>query len=114
MSNVALTIGGRRYTVACAPGEEDHITELGQAIDAKIQSMGQLGTNETRQLLFAALLLADEVHEVKFRSNAPATPAEPAAPIAAAAATPAMDDSLAEQLEAIAAKLEFCALALEA
>ncbi|MFN5084433.1 MAG: cell division protein ZapA [Novosphingobium sp.] len=100
MSNVTLTIGGRNYTVACAAGEEDHVTGLGQAIDAKIQSMGAAGTNEIRQLLFAALLLADEVHEAKSVSRAP-TPA------------PAFDDSQADRLEAIAAKLEACALALE-
>ncbi|MEY4239566.1 MAG: hypothetical protein RL339_2167 [Pseudomonadota bacterium] len=101
MSNVTLTIGGRNYTVACAAGEEAHVTGLGQAIDAKIQSMGGAGTNETRQLLFAALLLADEVHEA--RSAPRVAPAEPA-----------NDDARAEQLEAIAAKLEACALALEA
>jgi cell division protein ZapA len=100
MSNVTLSIGGRNYTVACAAGEEEHVTELGQAIDAKIQSMGAAGTNETRQLLFAALLLADEVHEAKSAKRP--SPLEPAS-----------DDSQAERLEAIAAKLEACALALE-
>lgn len=100
MSNITLTIGGRSYTVACAAGEEDHIAGLGQAIDAKIQSMGNSGTNETRQLLFAALLLADEVHEAK-------TPSRGAPP------QPVFDDSQAERLEAIATKLEACALALE-
>lgn len=100
MSNVSLIIGGRNYTVACAAGEEDHITGLGQAVDAKIQSMGAAGTNENRQLLFAALLLADEVHEAKTPSRAAPTP-------------PILDDSHAERLEAIATKLEACALALE-
>ncbi|MDT9014023.1 cell division protein ZapA [Novosphingobium sp. APW14] len=100
MSNVTLSIGGRNYTVACASGEEEHVTSLGRAIDAKIQSMGAAGTTESRQLLFAALLLADEVHEVKSASRA--------APVA-----PAIDDDQAERLEAIAAKLEACALALE-
>ena len=65
MSNVALSIGGRSYTVNCAPGEEDHIAELGAMIDAKLASMGAAGQNETRNLLFAALLLADEVYELK-------------------------------------------------
>ena len=59
MSNVTLSIGGRSYTVACAAGEEEHVAGLGRAIDAKIQSMGAAGTTESRQLLFAALLLAD-------------------------------------------------------
>ena len=100
MSNVTLTIGGRNYTVACAAGEEAHVTGLGQTIDAKIQSMGGSGTNETRQLLFAALLLADEVHETKSADRSPTV-------------EPAKDDAQAERLEAIAAKLEACALALE-
>ena len=100
MSNVTLTIGGRNYTVACAAGEEAHVTGLGRAIDAKIQSMGGAGTNETRQLLFAALLLADEVHEAKSADRSPTVESTQA-------------EAQAERLEAIAAKLEACALALE-
>ncbi len=64
MSNVTLRIGGRDYTVACAAGEEDHITGLGRLIDARIQGLaGSAGMSETRQLLFAALLLADTLHD---------------------------------------------------
>lgn len=64
MSNVTLRIGGRDYTVACATGEEDHVTGLGRLIDARIQGLaGSAGMSETRQLLFAALLLADTLHE---------------------------------------------------
>jgi cell division protein ZapA len=99
MSNVILTIGGRNYTVACAAGEEAHVTGLGRAIDAKVQSMG-MTSNENRQLLFAALLLADEVHEAK-------------SPERSMVAPPQIGDSFAERLEGIAAKLEACALALE-
>ena len=108
MSNVTLEIGGRRYTVSCAAGEEEHVTGLGRAVDAKIQSMGQVGTNETRQLLFAALLLADEVHEAKSPTRSGvAAPVDQAPP-------PAQTEAYADQLEAIAARLESCALALEA
>ncbi|MBN8485406.1 MAG: cell division protein ZapA [Sphingomonadales bacterium] len=98
MSNVSLQIGGRSYTVACAAGEEDHVAGLGKLIDEKVQSMGG-GHNEVRQLLFAALLLADELHEARHR--APATAAPAAGP----------DHSAA--LEAIADRLEKCAAALE-
>ena len=107
MSNVTLSIGGRNYTVACASGEEEHVAGLGRAIDAKVQSMGTAGTTETRQLLFAALLLADEVHEAKSatRSAAPQPQQQ--------AEQPSGDDSHADRLEAIAAKLEACVLALE-
>lgn len=69
MSEVRLTVGGREYPVACAEGEEAHVTRLGEAIDAKLQQMGgNLSPKEAQNLLFAALLLADELHELKARA----------------------------------------------
>ena len=65
MSEVSLSIGGRSYKVACADGEEAHIRRLGEAIDGKLRSMPQLSPQETQNLLFASLLLADELHEAK-------------------------------------------------
>jgi cell division protein ZapA len=101
MSNVTLHIGGRDYTVACAEGEETHVSELGALIDGKIQAMGG-GHNEPRQLLFAALLLADELHEAKHRGGGVAN-----------VAAPAQSDLHADTLEALAARLENCVTALE-
>ena len=63
MSEVALSIGGRTYRVACGPGEEERVSRLGAAINDKLSSMGNLSGNDAQNLLFAALLLADEVHE---------------------------------------------------
>jgi len=101
MSNVSLQIGGRSYTVNCAAGEEDHVARLGRLIDQKVQSMGG-GHTEVRQLLFAALILADELHEARSgHAPAPAAAPPPAAP----------DHSAA--LEALADRLEKCATALE-
>lgn len=65
MSEVTLVIGGRRHTVACAPGEEAHITKLGELIDAKMQQIGSLSVPDSQNMLFAALFLADELHEAK-------------------------------------------------
>lgn len=101
MSNITLRIGGRDYAVACAEGEEDHVTNLGRLIDDKVRQMGSAGQSEPRQLLFAALLLADELHEAQGRLTGAAAPArnEP--------------DREAALLEAIATRLENCASALE-
>lgn len=63
MTEVTLKIGGKAYRVACAPGEETRVERLGAAIDDKLSSMGQLGGHDAQNLLFAALLLADEAHE---------------------------------------------------
>ncbi|OYW44588.1 MAG: cell division protein ZapA [Sphingomonadales bacterium 32-68-7] len=100
MSNVTLSIGGRNYTVACADGEESHIARLGQLIDGKLAGMA--GQSEPRTLLFAALLLADELHEA--RGGGP--------PPAAAATAPASPQH-AEALEALAERLEHTAAVLE-
>lgn len=95
MSNVTLTIAGRHYTVACGPGEEEHIATLGAEIDGKLADMpGLAHQSEARTLLYAALLLADELHEARL-----------GAPVSA-------DDSSAD-LEALAARLEDLAARLE-
>ncbi len=99
MSNVTLTIGGREHIVSCGPGQESHIEELGRTIDAKLSALPNLaGQSETRTLLFAALLLADEVHELRA-----GTRAAPQGDVAKAAETL---ETLAGQLESLAERLE--------
>ncbi len=99
MSNLTIRIAGRDFTVACAPGEEAHIDTLGRMIDARVADLGddQRGMSETRTLLFAALLLADDLHDLRAKSKQPVAP------------DPALVDridSLAQRLENIAAHLE--------
>jgi cell division protein ZapA len=57
-------VNNRAYTIACDDGEEDHLRQLAAAVDAKarevLSSVGQVG--DTRLLLMAALLIADEHH----------------------------------------------------
>jgi cell division protein ZapA len=97
MSNVHLDIAGRRYTIACAAGEEAHIKMLGRSIDAKLAKMPAMtGQSEPRTLLFAALLLADELHEAQAKAAAPANAPDHAASL----------ENLAERLESLATQLE--------
>ncbi|MBW8752684.1 MAG: cell division protein ZapA [Sphingomonadales bacterium] len=104
MSNVKLAIGGRDFTVACAEGEEDHVIGLGEMIASKITAMGDLSSqSETRMLLFAALLLADELHDATMRSGSHQ----------GAAAIPALPNGSAKRLDAIAERLENLASRLE-
>lgn len=105
MSNVRLEIGGRQFTVACAEGEEEHVTGLGEMIAAKIATMGDLsGQSESRMLLFAALLLADELHEATVRAQAAPPPS---------ALAPVLANGNAERLVTIAERLENLATRLE-
>jgi len=104
MSNVTLSIGGRSFAVACATGEESHVAGLGRMIDEKLASMGDMsGQSEPRMLLFAALLLADDLHEARSAATPPAP-------------TPAMPDNsddMARRLENLAVRLENLADSLE-
>ena len=63
MAEVELSIAGRPYKVACRNGEEDTLRAAGALVDAKSrEALAGLGTlSESRQLLFAALLLADQI-----------------------------------------------------
>src|ERR1700685_948016 len=62
MPLVNVMVNSRAYTIACDDGEEEHLRELATHVDAKVKelltSVGQVG--ESRLLLMAALLIADE------------------------------------------------------
>lgn len=102
MAEVILAIGGRSYTVACRDGGEDHLRNLATRVDAKVaEAQGAVGTaSEVRQLLFAALLLADDV-------------AEAGGTTVAVSAAPAPDPEIARALLALATRVESMADALE-
>lgn len=101
MSNVTLEIAGRRYTIACAAGEEAHVAMLGASINTRLAGLPNLaGQTEPRTLLYAALLLADELHEA--RKAVP--PVERTPDPQHSTAEPL--ENLAERLESLAAKLE--------
>lgn len=65
MGQIVITVNEQNYTLACRDGEEDRLKELSEYVNAKSETltktMGQVG--ETRVLLMASLLLADEALE---------------------------------------------------
>ena len=71
MPLVNVMVNGRAYTIACDEGEEPHLRELAQMVDVKARevlgSVGQVG--DSRLILMAALLLADENHAMTARLN---------------------------------------------
>jgi len=99
MSNLTIRIAGRDFTVACAPGEEGHIDSLGRVIDGRLSDLGEdpRAMSETRALLFASLLLADDLHDLRTKAAQP-VPTDPA--------LVARIEALADRLENIAMHLE--------
>jgi cell division protein ZapA len=98
MAQVDLFIAGRSYQIACREGEEENLKAAGRLVDAKSrEALSGLGTlSESRQLLFASLLLADQIVDNQ-RGMAPAPP----------------DPIIAERVAALAERLEALAVSLE-
>jgi len=103
MAEVDLIIAGRSYRVACRDGEEDSLRAAARLVDGKSrEALAGLGSlSESRQLLFASLLLADQLIDKPGGQAVPAAAPAPAEPL------------LAERAERIAGRLESLADALE-
>ena len=119
MAQVAVTINGRNYRIACEDGQEEHLIKLSGYLNGKVEELvravGQIG--DTRLLVMAGLLIADELSDAKAaeevarkvaedaRSTMTAPHAEPSTDPAAEDAVVAQIDTLAERIDDIAAGL---------
>ena len=69
MSQVNVTINGRKFRMACEDGQETRLTQLAADLDRRIDqlraSFGEIG--DTRLTVMAALTVADELAEVSGR-----------------------------------------------
>ncbi|MGI8705708.1 MAG: cell division protein ZapA [Sphingomicrobium sp.] len=99
MAEIDVIIAGRPYKVACRDGEEESLRAAARLVDSKSrEALAGLGTlSEARQLLFAGLLLADQLIE---QNPEAATPAGPDPELAVRA------EQLAKRLESLADSLE--------
>ncbi|HUH84797.1 MAG TPA: cell division protein ZapA [Stellaceae bacterium] len=101
MAQVAVTINGRAYPVACNDGEEQRITELARYVDGKVRTfardLGQIG--EARLLLLAALVLADELADAQSGTLANG-------PVDLTGELAVQVETLAQRIETIASRLE--------
>jgi cell division protein ZapA len=93
MGQVAVTIDGKSYRMACEDGQEDHLSSLAALFDSRVQDMrqsfGEIG--DMRLAVMAAITLADEVSDMRRKL------AETEA--ATAEATARMDGANAAQLQ---------------
>ena len=65
MGQITVGINGRQYRMACEDGQEDHLKQLAQDLDRRIERLrrdfGQIG--DMRLTVMAALTIADELSE---------------------------------------------------
>ena len=106
MPQVTVKVNGRDYDLTCGVGEEAHLLELAQYVDAKINAIRGSGANianlsDTQLLLMAGIVIADELSDAT----------EPSGGLAVLKQS-GMDglvdifDSSASRLEAVTARLE--------
>ncbi|MGH6912524.1 MAG: cell division protein ZapA [Geminicoccales bacterium] len=65
MATVDVTVNGRHHTVQCGDGEEARVRKLAAYIDKRVSDLakGQAQGGDTRLLLMASLLIADELSD---------------------------------------------------
>ena len=105
MAQMIVKINGYAYTLGCADGEEAHLQAMVQQVDERVTQMKTLGSQsgESRLLLQAALLMADELHDLRAEMAA-LRRAKPAS---------TQDVALHQQLSVLASRAEEIAAELE-
>jgi cell division protein ZapA len=67
VAQLTIKINGYAYTVGCDDGQERHLIQMAAEVEARIDSIKALGgqSGESRLLVLAALLMADELHDTR-------------------------------------------------
>lgn len=79
MAQVTLRINGYAYTIGCQDGEEKHLEAMGAEVSRRIDGVRLAAgpSGEARMLVMAALLMADDIFEMRSRLEAVAGPQKP-------------------------------------
>ncbi len=108
MGQINVTINGQDYKLACRDGEEERLGSLAKYVSDKteslVESLGQVG--ETRILLMAALLVADELADAEEKIDALSNGESKAVKEAVDIRLEKILDGASEKLEGIAERLE--------
>ncbi len=66
MAQITIRINGYAYAVGCEDGQEPHLQSMAQQIERRIERIKAIGgqSGEARLLVLAALLMADELHDL--------------------------------------------------
>ena len=100
MAQVDITVNNQNFLIACEDGQEDRLLDLSKIVDEKVGELvaqvGQVG--QTRLLVMAALVIADEL--VDLRETVKLTPVQNSDDTSVSAV--ASIDELSKRIEKIA------------
>jgi cell division protein ZapA len=102
MAQVTLRINGYVYTLGCQDGEEQHLEAMGEEVGRRIDGVRIAAgpSGEARMLVMAALLMADDIFELRGK-------------LEAATGGPKPDPKLSRKLNRMAKRAEEIAEGLE-
>jgi cell division protein ZapA len=103
MAQVTLRINGYAYTIGCKDGEERHLESMGAEVSRRIEGVRLASgpSGEARMLVMAALLMADDIFELRTKLQT------------AEAGAPTADPKLGRKLARMAKRAEEIAEGLE-
>ncbi len=117
MPLVNVMVNGRAYTLGCDEGEEEHLKQLAAHVDAKARealSMVGLNAGDTKLMLMAALLMADEHYEMTHKLGDKSSGGRSADEQTLHLKAEQAENAAAEALESAAKRLEDIAARLAA
>ena len=102
MAQVTLRINGYAYTIGCKDGEERHLESMGAEVSRRIEGVRLASgpSGEARMLVMAALLMADDIFELRTK-------------LQTAEGAPSPDPKLGRKLARMAKRAEEIAEGLE-
>jgi len=109
MAQVTLRINGYAYILGCQDGEEQHLEAMGAEVNNRIDGVRAAAgpSGEARMLVMAALLMADDIFDLRAKVEALEAAGTPAA------GTPKADPKLGRKLNRMAKRAEEIAEGLE-
>jgi cell division protein ZapA len=110
MPQVDVSINGRRYQIACDEGQEEHLSQLAEYVDQRVQKLvGEVGqVGDARLLVMTSLLVVDELAEAYSTMEANSQAGNGDGGVAGE-----RDEALASMMEAVASRIENIAAGLE-
>ncbi len=71
MIEVEITIGGHKFRIACAPGEEDQLDIAAKLLDREALALQSVNGRvpETKMLLMAGLMLGDKMKALEWEKS---------------------------------------------
>jgi cell division protein ZapA len=110
MGEVTLNIHGKNYGIACDNGQEDRVTDVGAYVDSRAREISEAGaaSNENHLLVLTALVLADEIKELRetLRSNGRVSYSAPDQKVVYQGMSPEEQQTIIQSIERLSNRIE--------